>query len=172
MSATEEVSWKLARCGGCQQYRMMLADSASCPDCERESRDVNLSAEDLRWIISFRGPESFIRDAWRLANENTSAAMGVDMRTGAITAHRCPAGDEMPVEETEDVLILAVCPAHRRAELPEFLEAGAEGMLSEEDAEKLACEVVVRSSLGDGGERFWRAVDEQLANLGRTRRAG
>ena len=172
MKSAEEVSWKLSVCPSCRQRRMMPGVNDVCLSCERESRTSNLSDEDVRWIINYRDPASFVRGAWKLASASTNAAMGLDVNTGAITVHRWPAGEELFPEETEDVLILAVCPAHRRAELPEFLEAGAEGMLSEEDAEKLACEVVVRSSLGDGGERFWRAVDEQLANLGRTRRAG
>lgn len=161
MTAAEEVQWKLARCPNCQQYRMMPELNTACLSCERESRPP-LSSEDLRYIISYREPEGFVRGSWRLANESTNAAMGVNVRTGMVTAHRWPAGEEMPVEESEGVIILAVCPASRKAELPGLLTAGAEGLLSPEDAQELVCEVTVYAALGDGGERFWRNVDEQL----------
>ncbi len=161
----EDIQWKLAVCPECETRRMMPKINATCLECEREQRDVAFSPEDIRFIISYREPAGFVRGAWKLANENTSAAMGLDVRTGMVTVHRWAAGEELSSMETEDVLILAVCPAHRRAELPGLLEAGSEGLLSEEDAEELAREVVVRSSLGDGGERFWKGVDEQLAKL-------
>lgn len=144
---------------------MMLADSASCPACEREHRDAVLSAEDARWVISFQGPETFVRAAWILASETTNAATGLDMRTGAVIALRWGAGEDMPMEETEDLIILAHCPAHRKAELPKLLEAGAEESLSAEDAEELAREMVVRSALGDGGRRFWEGLDVQLRKI-------
>lgn len=164
MESAKEVSWKLALCPECGQRQMMPTMNHICLACERESRPP-LYPEDLRWVISFRGPESFVRGAWMLASPDMSAAMGLDLRTGMVTAHRWGAGEEMPVEESEGVIILAVCPAHRRAELPGLLAAGADGMLSEEDAEELAAEVVVKSALGDGGERFWNSVDDQLAKL-------
>ena len=162
MIPAEDVQWKLAVCFGCGVRRMMPEMNDCCLACERESRDTVLSAEDVRWIIAYREPEGFIRGAWRLANENTSAAMGLDLRSGMVTVHRWPAGEELPPEETEDVLILAVCPAHRRAELPGLLLDGSEGMLTFEAAEELAVEVVVTSAMGDGGKRFWNSVDEQL----------
>ena len=165
MSAAEEVSWKLARCDGCQQYRMMLADSTSCPACERASRATTLSAEDIRWIVSYRGPEGFVKGSWMLATPSTNAAMGLDLTTGAVVANRWAAGEDMPPWEVEEVLVLAVCPAHRKAELPGLLMAGSEGMLSPEAAEELAVEVVVKSAMGDGGERFWAGVDAQLREM-------
>lgn len=165
MKSTEEVSWKLAVCTGCGQRKMMPEMNDSCLECDRESRATTLSPEVIRWEISYREPGSFIRGAWKLASEDTSAAMGVNVRTGAVTAHRWPAGEDMPVEETEEVLILAMCPASRKAELPKLLAEGSEGLLSGEAAVELAAEVVVRSSLGDDGKRFWSAVEEQLRKM-------
>ena len=162
MDSAEDVQWKLARCPECGVYRMRPATNEVCLQCERESRHTNFSDEDIRWIVAYRGPEDFIRAAWRLATETTNAAFGINTKTGAMTAHRWPAGENLPVEETEDAIILAVCPASRKAELPSLLVTGSEGMLSVEDAGELAAEVVVRASLGDGGVRFWQNVDEQL----------
>ena len=172
MSAAEEVSWKLARCETCGVYLMMPEVNNICLQCERESRHTNFSDEDIRWIVAYRGPEDFIRAAWRLATETTNAAFGINTKTGAMTAHRWPAGENLPIEETEDAIILAVCPASRKAELPSLLVTGSEGMLSDEDAGELAAEVVVRASLGDGGVRFWEAVDEQLRERTELHRSG
>ena len=163
--SSEDIGWKLARCEKCKKYRMMPEVNAMCLECERKNRGTALSAEDLRWVISYREPESFVRGAWKLAGEDTNAAMGLNMKTGMVTAHRWRAGTNMP--ETGDEIILAVCPAHRRAELPGLLAAGSEGMLSLEDAEELAVEVVVRSALADGGQEFWESVDEQLRERAR-----
>ena len=165
MMAAEEVQWKLAVCKSCGRRTMMLADSASCPQCERASRATTLSAEDIRWIVSYRGPEGFVKGSWMLATPSTNAAMGLDLTTGAVVVNRWAAGEDMPPWEVEEVLVLAVCPAHRKAELPGLLMAGSEGMLSPEAAEDLAVEVVVKSALGDGGKRFWAGVDEQLRKI-------
>lgn len=162
----EDIQWKLAVCSECAHRRMMPKINTMCLECERKQRDVAFSPEDIRFIISYREPEGFVRGAWKLASEDISAAMGLNMRTGMATVHRWAAGEDMP--ETEDEIILAVCPAHRKAELPGLLAAGSEGMLSPEAAEELALEVVVKSALGEGGERFWKSVDEQLRE--RTRK--
>ena len=157
-----EVQWKLALCSSCGARRMMPEVNVMCLECERESRDITLSAEDIRWVISYREPESFVRAAWKLASETTNAAMGLaDPTTGAVVVNRWAAGQDMPPWEVKEVLVLAVCPASRRAELPDLLLAGSEGMLSTEAAEELAVEVVVRAAMGDGGERFWAGVDKQ-----------
>lgn len=160
--AHEGVRWKLALCPGCGKHRMMPEANTSCIACERERRPT-LSAEDVRWIVSYRGPEEIVRAAWTLASETANAAVGLDARTGAVTALRWGAGKDMPVEETDDVIILAVCPATRKAELPGLLVA--EMSLSVEDTESLAMEVVVRSAMGDGGEKFWQAVEDQLQQM-------
>ena len=163
MESVEEVQWKLARCAECGVYRMRPATNEVCLACERESLDTALSAENLRWIISYRDPASFARAAWMLASEDTNAATGIDVRTGMVAVQRWGAGEDMPSED--DVLILAACPAARKAELPGLLMAGAKDILDKEAAENLAVELVVRASLGDGGERFWRNVNEQLRSL-------
>lgn len=163
--SSEDIGWKLARCEKCKKYRMMPEVNAMCLECERKNRDTALSAEDLRWVISYREPESFVRGAWKLAGEDTNAAMGLDLTTGAVVVNRWAAGQDMPPWEVKEVLVLAVCPASRRAELPDLLLAGSEGMLSTEAAEELAVEVVVKSAMGDGGERFWAGVDAQLREM-------
>ena len=171
MIPAEDIQWKLAVCESCRQRRMMPDANNVCLECERESRGAVPSAEDIRWIISYRNPESFVRAAWRLATPFKNAATGIDARTGMVTVHRWSAGEDMPKDDLDDVLILVLCPAARKAELPGLVMAGAEGCLSPEDAEELACEAVVRSSLGDGGQRFWQAVDEQLRERSKLHRS-
>lgn len=126
-----------------------------------------ISAEDARWIIAFRGPEQLVRAAWRLAGSRLSVAIGIDMRTGATVGEKWPPSFDRP--ETPDMLVCAYCPAHRKAELPGLLAAGAEAPLSEEAVE----EHVVRAALGADGERFWSAIEEQLRTFeARSRREG
>ena len=165
MESTEDVQWKLAVCPSCEVRCMMPEANKVCLECERAGRSTSLSLEDLRWIISYRDPASFVRAAWMLASEDTNAATGIDVRTGMVAIQRWGAGEEMPPED--NVIILAVCPAHRKAELPGFIMAEGEGLLSDEAAEELACKMTVRAALGDGGERFWNSVDEQLRERSR-----
>lgn len=115
-----------------------------------------ISVEDARWITAYFTPELSVRAAWIMATPDTSVAIGLDMTTGISTALRWAAGEDMPDEP--NVVILAVCPASRKAELPDFLDAGAVVPVSEE----VVVEHVIRSALGEGAERFWRAVEEQL----------
>lgn len=157
-----DVRWKLARCQTCGFSRMMPADSVSCPKCERELRGEVISAEDARWIIAFHEPEEIVRRAWNLATPATSAAVGLDMTSGKMTVHRWLAEEERLAEEIDGALVLAVCPASRRAELPRLLAERVEGRLSAEDVEDLACEVAVRAALADGGGRFWEGIESQL----------
>lgn len=115
-----------------------------------------ISAEDARWIISYRGPENLIRAAWRLAGPRTSVAIGIDMRTGGTVGEKWPPSLDRP--ETPDTLVCAYVPSHRKAELKGLLDAGVETPLSEKAVE----EHVVRATLGPDGERFWQSVEEQL----------
>lgn len=140
---------------------MMPEVNDTCLPCEDEARGgAVLSPEDIRWIVAYRGPEDFVRAAWRLASESTSAATGLDTRTGRVTVHRWAVGEELAPEKTDGVIILAVCPVTRKAELPGLL--AAEGALSEGDAEEIAPEVAVRAALADEGHRFWEGVESQF----------
>lgn len=152
---------KLARCRTCGERRMMPIEFADCLECEEERRvakeiAAGISAEDARWIITFREPEQFVRFAWGLANEFQDAVVGIDMRTGKSEAEKW--APELNRTEAPYMLVCAHVPASRKAELPGLLNAGAEVPLSEEAIE----EHVVRAALGEDGERFWAAIEEQL----------
>ena len=79
-----------------------------------------ITAEEARWIISFREPEKFVRLAWVLATENISVAVGIDMRTGATVGEKWIAVRPEPPY----LLVCAYVPATRKAELPVFLMPG------------------------------------------------
>lgn len=114
-----------------------------------------LSAADICHIVAFLDPGSLARLASRAASDDTSAAVGLDVGTGELAVLTWRAGSEPPL--ADGVVVLAWCPAHRRADAETRLRAAATVPPSAEVVE----ETVARAGAREGV--YWPLVEVLFA---------